>query len=203
MPQLKVYEAEDLARDMVRTFNDREVERREHFPLSFWPPELQNVGDSLGIAYSSDKWQPKDAAGRRQMERYKHLAESRNRAFLRPGLLVDADEPESSWPVYGDLYSFDDVPMPEHFAILGLFLEINLQLHTGMRNGRPAFSSGDEGIVATKVRHGMVGGSQIRWSQIEPGAEDELFLFIYTKRQGLLAIVLGEELAITKDGIAG
>jgi hypothetical protein len=203
MPRVKIYDAEDLAKDMVRTFNDREVEREEVFSPSFWPLALQHVGDSLGVAYSSDKWEPKDDYGRREMEKYKHIAESRNRAFLKEGLLVDADSPSSSWPVYGDLYDFEDVPMPGHFAVLGLFLEINLQLYTHMSKGKPCFSFGDQGIVATKVRHGMVGGSKIRWSKVEPGAEDELFLFVYTRSQGVLAIVVGDELAITKDGIAG
>jgi hypothetical protein len=101
------------------------------------------------------------------------------------------------------MIAVEDVPMPGHFAVLGLFLEINLQLYTHMSKGRPRFSSDDEGTVATKVRHGLVGGSRIRWSQVEPGVKDELFLFIYTQSQGVLAIIVGDQLAITKDGIAG
>ena len=164
MGRLRTYDAEDLAIGMTERFNDRPWEYREELPFS-WPSHMKRVGDSLAIAYASDKWKPKGNNGKRERELFKHLAESRNRALVQPGLLRDERSPDSAWPTKGPTVSLVDVPMPRHYAILGLFEEINLQLYTEGTNRRPRFSDDkDEGVVGVRVGHGMLGGSYIRWS---------------------------------------
>ena len=200
--RVQVYDAELLAANMVETFNDRPWEYQVDLPFE-WPRKLQNVGDSLAIAYASDKWKPKNAAGRRQRELYKHIAESRNGIFVRPGLLRDFYSPKKRWPVCGPMVSFVDCPMPRHFAVLGLFEEASLRLYQQCEDGVPRFGTGDDGVVKITVRHGMLGASKILWSRNRDGTQDEPFLFIYTKESGILAIIVGEELRIEKDGIAG
>lgn len=202
MGRVRVYDAEDIAKGMVRSFKDREPEYVENFRWR-WPSYLQNVGDSLAVAYASDKWKPKDSQGKREMELYKHLAESRNRAFVKPGLLHDYYDTNSEWPVIGPETSFEDVPMPNSFAILGLFEEVDLQLYCFGDEDGPEFSDDpDEGIVKVTVRHGMLGGSKFLWSKVGQGS-DEPFIFVYTRSAGVLMIMTGEELDIEKDGIVG
>lgn len=200
-PRRRVYEAEDLATGMVQTFKDRTWENR--YEMNFgWPRSLQNVGDSLAVAYASDKWKPKNANGLREQELYKHLAESRNRAFVRNGLLKDFYKPNKNWPVRGPEITFSDCPMPQHFAILGLLEEVDLQLYAAGPRDKPQIV-GDDGIVKVTVRHGMLGASKMLWSVDDPGEEDEPFIFVYTKSVGVLMIIVGDELDIKKDGIVG
>lgn len=203
MPRLRTYDAEELAIGMTERFKDRPWEVREELPFS-WPSQMQNVGDSLAVAYASDKWKPKGNNGRREQELFKHLAESRNRALAQPGLLRSENRPNKAWPTKGPTVSLSDVPMPQHYAILGLFEEIDLQLYTEGTNRRPAFSDdADLGVVGVRVGHGMLGGSYIRWSEICDDRRDQPFLFVYTRATGVCIIVVGKDLDVHKDGIIG
>jgi hypothetical protein len=197
-----VYDAKELAQNMRRTFADRPIEQQ--FVLEHpWPEVMQNVGDSLAVAYGSDKWKKPDADGRRPSELYKHIAESRNRALVRHGLLRSLWRPGVQWDVIGPSVNLASLPMPAHFALLGLFEEIDLQLHVAGTDESPEFGPGpDDGIVKVTVRHGMLGASAIRWSEVGKG-RDEPFLFVYTESDGVLIIVVGEKLRIAKDGVVG
>ena len=218
--RLRVYDAYGVAKQMREVFADRPVEKKQRFDFP-WPGRLQHVGDSLAVAYASDKWQPKDGRGQREVELYKHLAESRNRAFARAGIFFDRDAPSKRWPVRGPNVSFADVPMPSHFAILGLFEEIDLKLYTGGSDSAPRFGRGDDGVVHCKVSHAYLGGSCFMWNEVGAQKEerqkllkngtpaDELpdynepFIFVYTKTEGVMFVVVGDELDIEKDGIVG
>ncbi len=61
-PRIKVFEAQDIAKDIAETFKDRPVEREERLDFD-WPDKLQMFGESLGVAYDSDKWKPKGSNG--------------------------------------------------------------------------------------------------------------------------------------------
>ena len=210
MPRVRVYDAEELAIGMTEKFHDRPWEHRDELPFE-WPSAMQNVGDSLAVAYASDKWKKK-GNGKRELELYKHLAESRNRALVQPGLLVDYYRPNKSWDVIGPTVALAPCPMPKHFAILGLCEEVDLQLYYSGTDKDPVFGKGDEGIVKVTIRHGLVGGGIMQFSQggsrskckLAAGSKhDQPFLFVYTKTQGVQIIVVGEELNVQKDGIVG
>jgi len=197
-----VCDARELAQNMRRTFADRPVENEFRLDHA-WPDVMQNVGDSLAVAYESDKWQKPSPDGSRKGELYKHIAESRNRVLVRPGLLRSLWRPGVAWKVIGPSVDLKSLPMPAHFALLGLFEEIDLQLYTAGTNEAPSFGDDpDEGIVKVTVRHGMIGASAIRWNDAGRG-RDQPFLFVYTERDGVLIIVVGEQLGIAKDGIVG
>jgi len=198
--RVRLYDAEADARKMRQTFTDRPVECEERYPFD-WPPALQNVGDSLAVAYASDKWRPKDRYGKRQVELYKHLAESRNQALAAPGLLVDYHERDRPWPVRGPMVSLTDgeLEMPTHFAMLGLFEEICLKLYTAGSDERPRFGRAqDEGVVHCHLRHAYLGGSMMRL-----GKRKRPFIFVFTKAHGVMFLVTGDELDVEKDGIVG
>jgi len=200
--RMRVYDAEDLAVGMTETFKNRPWEYRDDLPFT-WPRSLHNVGDSLSLAYASDKWS-KNPSSERDWELYKHLAESRNRVLIKKGLLKDYHSPGVSWPVRGPMVSLEGLPLPKHFSILCLFEEIDLQLYMAGTSRRPRFGrKKDDGIVQVKVRHGIIGGSKILWSVDDPSVDDQLFLFVYTDTQGVLIMVVGEELDVLKDGIVG
>jgi len=201
--RVKTYDAADIAKSMREKFADRAVERRETMDFG-WPAVMQNVGDSLAVAYASDKWKPKDKSGRREVELYKHLAESRNRALAAPNIMYDRFDPAAAWTVIGPHVSLADCPMPRHFAVLGLFEEIDLKLHTGGTDESPHFGrSADAGVVHVSAGYAYLGGSKILWSRIDPKRKDEPFIFVYTKDAGVMFLVIGDELDIEKDGIVG
>ena len=212
MGRVKVYEAEDLAQSMVEDFNARPWEYQDnHDVAEFWPAYMHNVGDSLAVAYASDKWKAKNS-GKRKSELYKHLAESRNSALVRRGLLVDFYEPNSHWDVIGPTVSLEPCPMPAHFAILGLCEEVDLQLYTDGTDSDPGFGEGDTGVVKVTVRHGIVGGGIMQFSKGgDAGAcdlkagnrDDQPFIFVYTKTEGVQIIIVGDDLDVKKDGIVG
>lgn len=190
--RVRVYEAQDLAKNMREVFTDRPSTKKRRFDFD-WPEVWQNVGDSLSISYSSDKWQDD-----RSMILYRHLAESRNQAFCVPEFLRDYDQPKKTWPTIGPYVSFADVPMPDSFAMLALFEDVNFQLHVNGTDDHPKFGKGDDGVVTVTVAHGMLGGGVFGWDDGE-----EPFLFVYTAKQGPLILVIGEELDVLADGIVG
>lgn len=200
--RVRVYDAREPAIAMRETFTDRAWETETAFPWH-WPAVMQNVGDSLGVAYGSDKWKPKKRNGKRDIEIYKHIAESRNRIFVVPGTIRPEDDPSHRMRVIGPRVDFREVPMPQHFAVLAFFKEVNVQLYTRGTNLDPEFGDdSDDGIMTLTVRHGMLGGSWIRWSEVD-GRDDQPFLFVYTSSDGVLFVIVGEELEVLKDGIVG
>ena len=193
----RVYDARELARNMRETFADRAVERV--FRVDFdWPETMHAVGDSLAVAYASDKWQPPDEHGLRELLDYKHLAESRNRVLVRPKLLHDFYRPERGWPVVGPMVELPE-PMPDSFAWLGYFEEADLWRYTEGTDEEPRFGDEDEGIVKITVRHGMLGGSYLG----KKNGKRQAFIFLYTESEGVQMIDVGEKLDVEKDGIVG
>jgi hypothetical protein len=198
--RVRVYDAEDTAREMRERFQHAPSKRRRKFDFD-WPHQLQNIGDSLAVAYNSNKLLQNP---RGEWILYKHLAESRNRVLAVPGLIMRDDAPGESWPVIGPMVSMLDVPHPRHFAELALFEEANVKLYTAGTDARPQFGRGrDTGVVTITVKHGLLGGGMFLWSRDDEGQDDQPFLFVYTKRDGVLLIIVGEKLAIEADGIVG
>lgn len=203
--RVHVYDAEPIARSIRETFQAKPVKERIELPFK-WPTRLQHVGDSVGVAYASDKWKNEG-----DYEIYKHIAESRNRALCAPGFLHLYEKQSEKWPAIGPMVSFEeDVLMPKEFAVLAYFEEANLILHSRRVKNRPAFAKNpdDDVVVKVFVKHGVLGASKMRWSEVEPGKEDQPFLFVYTEPTrsdagGVHMIIVGDELDVEKDGIVG
>jgi len=196
MPQrVKLYDAEDIARNMRETFTARPVRERREMPFT-WPTMWQNVGESLAVGYASNKWQKTTD----KYDLYKHIAESTNRALVVPEFLRDFDDPAHHWPVFGPRVSLADVVMPRHFAVLAHLEEMDLRLYVGEdEDGKPVFGHGDEGVIHVTVKQGLLGGGMFHPS---PGFEAP-FLLVYHEQDGPLAIIVGEDLDVEKDGIVG
>lgn len=193
----RVYEANDVAREYVEKFHARPVREQHKFDFD-WPEQLQHVGDSLAVAYASDKWKKQG-----DYELYKHLAESPNVAYVKRGLLREWDDDRKVRTI-GPMISFASVPLPQHFAILGFFEESNFRLHTRGSASSPKFSEDeDDGCVAVAIGDAMLGASKILWSEVQPGRPDQPFLFVYTNSDGPLMIITGETLDVKRDGIVG
>ncbi len=198
--RVRIYDASEIAQNITKTFKDRPAEYKQEFPFS-WPSTMQNVGDSLAVAYGSDKWQPKSVDGKRQLKLYKHIAESRNRALVRPGILYDYYDDSSVWNTEGPFVDLKSIPFPKHFSILGYLEEIDLILYSKDKSGKLFFDN--DNIVKITVSGGMLGASEILWSEIDNSRENEPFIFAYSDNDGVMAIIFGEELDIEKDGIVG
>lgn len=198
MSRVRVYDSEDIARNIRETFTAKPVRHELRFPFT-WPRHMQHVGDSLAVAYSSDKWRDDG-----DHIAYKHLAESRNHALCVPGFLRDFERPSEPWPAIGPMVSLDGMPMPKHFAVLALFEEVDLKLHTRGTDAEPGFGRAkDDGVVKVTVAHGFLGGGKILWSKKYNSMEDEPFLFVYDEKSGPMMIIVGDELDIEPDGIVG
>lgn len=202
--RVRVFEATDIARNIAETFKDRPIESEEEFGFG-WPDLMQQVGDSVGVAYGSDKWKSKNKRGKREVEIYKHIAESRNRIFSVPGVIRSEDDIGRKLRTIGPVVSFRrstsraKLLMPESFAILGIFKEANVILHVGGTDEEPEFGEEpDDGVVTLSVKHGMLGASKMKVNgALRP------FLFVYTPDDGVYFVIIGDELAIEKDGIVG
>jgi hypothetical protein len=193
----RIYEAEEMARNMRRTFTDKPVTGRKELPFT-WPRLMRHVGSNEGVAYSSDKWK-KDG----EYELYKHIAESKNRVLVLDGFLRDFDDPSKPWPAIGPYVDLTDVPLPKHFAFLAYLEEVNLRLHTHGTDAAPKLGDGDDGYVKVALKHGLVGGATIRWDLMDPRAKPQTVLFVYTEADGPLMLIEGEKLDVEKDGIVG
>lgn len=176
----------EAAKTIRETFSDRDVEFEEILRHS-WPRSMKLVGRSYAIAYESDKWKPKDEKGRRERDAYKHIAESRNFALVRPGYLRDF---VSKRPLDfdGETVSLVGLPMPTHYAYIGELIEANLEI-------------GGE-FMALTTRGAKVGASKILWSEVS-NRKDEVFLFVYTMKDGVEMILIGDKLGVSRDGIIG
>lgn len=195
--RVRVYDSADLARKMTETFKSRPVSEKKTIRHD-WPVRWQHVGDSLAVAYSSDKWRPTG-----DFKLYKHLAESRNRAYCVPGFLRDPDNTKKLWPAIGPIISIDDVPMPRDCSDLALFEELDLQLHVTGDDDEPEFGDDEsDGVVKVMIKHAKLGGGFVRWSQVSR-RRDVPFLFVYTEDDGPLVMIFGDELDVLADGIVG
>ena len=202
--RVRVFEAEDIAKNIATTFKDRPVESEEVLDFD-WPDVIQEVGESLGVAYDSDKWKPKGANGKRDSEVYKHIAESRNRIYAEPSLIRPGQDIGLDLKPIGPKISLKrasesgDIVMPESFAVLGRFMEANVVLHTSGTDQKPVRDSrGNKGVVTFSVKHGMLGASKMR-----RGTKLQPFLFVYRRDFGVYFIITGDDLDIEKDGIVG
>lgn len=198
-----VVDAYDDAKHYREVFTKKPVTKARPLPFT-WPSEMQLVGDSLAVAYESDKW--KDEG---DFELYKHLAESRNRIFARPGFFYSYERQKEHFRVIGPTKPFWNVPMPRHFAFLALFEEAHFSFFNAGSNQSPRFVK-PEAIGRVFVAHGLLGGGKIRWSELDPRAKDQPFLFVYTEPDpsvrepgGVHMIIVGDELDIEADGIVG
>ena len=193
MGRVKIVDTLDHAKQVRKTFTKKNPRELREYPFT-WPDRMQHVGDSLAVAYASDKWKEDG-----DFELYKHIAESRNRAFCVPKFLAHMGG-GSPYPVHGPMVDFSGVKMPKHVAILGYFEEADVRLHSGERDGRPVLGEGDDGVARILIKHAMLAGGIHR--------DNQPFLVIYSEPRdggpgGVHMIIVGEELDIEADGIVG
>jgi hypothetical protein len=172
------------------TFVDRPAERQQPVPWQ-WPRSMREVGRCEAVMYSSDKWQP--GRGRDWLEDYKHIAEGVQWLLVRPGFLLDG-KTDRALDVKGPV--IDLAPMPQSFAVLAnvLGVQVRFYLSDGSEYYLPNASS-DEGLYEIDCKHAKLGASRF------PDTNDA-FLVIYTAA-GVELLIVGEQLAIEKDGIVG
>ncbi len=197
----RLFDVEKKARNIRETFTSKPVQHEREVAFT-WPTRLQYVGKSLGVGYASDKWKQEG-----DFELYLHLAESPNRALFAPDFhLVDYADPSERVPVVGPEVELAELPLPKHFAVLAHFEELRVHLFdTRARGGKLALGPAGSAIQRIQLGKAMLGASVFPWSQIEEGHKDQPFLFVYTegKGGGVHMMIVGEELAVERDGIVG
>lgn len=191
MSRVRMYDAQAAAKELRERFTAKPATKRKVHNWD-WPASLQWIGESHAVAYESDKWKEDG-----DYELYKHLAESKNHVYAVKGLLRDDDG--EKWHTIGPMVSLPAY-MPDHFAELALFTEVNIQLFTGGTDASPRLGRGDDGFVAVEIAGGILCAGYYRTKQSGP---DVPFLFVCTKRSGPELLITGAELDIEADGIVG
>lgn len=202
--RVKVYDAENVARDISKTFKDRPVEYVEEHKNWSWPPVIQEFAESLGTAYESDKWKEKRADGTRPRELYKHISEYPvHRVYAEPGLLRLVSDVKMPIDMAGRKISLTkaaetgEIVMPDSFAVLAEFTELDVVLNRA-RGNKKGKRPEDDGVVALMVSNGMLGASHMLVH-----GKKKPFLFVYSNNFGVYFIITGDKLDIEKDGIVG
>ncbi len=167
--------------------------RREETMRWRWPTSMQAVGEwragEGAVMYASNKWQRNP----RTVIDYKHLAEGPQRLLVVPGFLRDYHQPGSKIQVHGPLVELDG-PMPEAFAVLAPILGIQASLYDEGTDDHPR-ASGDS-LYQINIANATLGAAK------HPGT-GQVFLFVYTEKEGPLCVITGEVLGVEKDGIVG
>lgn len=177
-------DTERVARRIYEDFHDKPSRRRVKFDFG-WPKVFQEVGRAEAQMYRSNKWKKNP----REFEDYKHIAESEQRCYVVPNVLVD-DKTREPLKTYGDLVEFED--LPTHITILAALIGIQVRFY----DSRKRLPRGDKNLKELFLPQGMLGGARF----VDSG---EAFLVVYTKNAGVVMIITGEELDIEKDGIVG
>lgn len=176
------------AEDLVRIFHARDP--REETRLGFsWPERFVEAGAGQAEMYRSDKWQENPA----EYEDYKHVAESPRLTYVVPGALRDRRGNEVE--LVGEEVELER-PMPDHIAVLGDVIGIQLRLFVAEPDGTIVLPPGDEGLYEARLRHAKLAAARHPKTQ-------EPFLVVYTEDDGILMLITGEELRIEPEGIAG
>jgi len=86
--------------------------------------------------------------------------------------------------------------MPKHFTILAPLLGVQLRLFRKGQDGKVYLPPSDESLYEVRINRAMLGGAR------HPETK-EVFLFVYTKADGVHMMMTGEQLGVTEDGIVG
>lgn len=172
------FDAEQEARRIRETFMDRPATKKTLESWA-WPEKMQEAGVCDAVMYSSDKWRkPGDFVD------YKHRAEATQRLYVAENFLGDLQG--RPLKTYGTTVSVSG--MPTVIAHLAKILGIQCRLFDSRKRlGDP---------YQVDIGRGELGAA----THPETG---ERFLVIYTKANGPLCIISGDELDIEKDGIVG
>lgn len=159
-------------------FHDKPHSRQQKVSWK-WPTKLIEVGDCEAILYTSNKWQKNP----RKTVDYKHVAEGPQKLLLRPDIQFSGDEKEFFGPTINMRGEF-----PDSFAILADSMGIQARLYSDDSGKKYS------GYVDLKFPRSKLGAGKFD----DGGA----FCFVYDS-SGVLAVVIGKELDILKDGIVG
>lgn len=188
------------ARRIRRDFQDRDADQSYRLDFS-WPTRLYEVGQGRAFGYTSNKWQ--DRAD--EFEDYKHVAEGPQRAFItdavrrRDNHWRGPDE-GPDWPAFrlDGGWSFPNV-----VAELApcLFLEVRPfeRVYRDPKSGSLRGKFGDHAARIATPQSVLYAGKMLD-PQGRPGPT---FVCICQKETGVLAVVFGPDLGVTKDGIVG
>lgn len=176
----------DEARDIRRRFHDKDPSQEKPVPWS-WPSELQEIGTCEAVMYASNKWQ----SSPNRIIDYKHIAEGPQRILVREGFVRD-NRSGKGLRVVGPVHELND--MPDAFAVLDRILGVQVRLYEGTDESF-RLPRGDDGYYQIDIPNAYLGAAK----HPETG---QTFLIVYTN-EGVHCVIVGDQLAVEKDGIVG
>lgn len=189
MSRPRVVDTRKQAEEMFSTFHARNPQREVKFPWT-WPTRMQEVGVGESEMYRSNKWKK----NLKEYEDYKHVAEGPRLTYCTEGFLREWGRPRKRLKVEGEWVELEG-PMPKHFTILAPLLGVQLRLFERKPSGELYLPS-EGSVYEVRMDRAMLGGAK----HPETG---EVFVFVYTKSEGVHMMMTGNELNIGKDGLEG
>ncbi len=187
--------AGQLARKMRETFMDAPGEYGTYDTGASWPSQFVAIGQGLSFAYTSHKWEKGDT-----FNDYKHVAEAPQTVYAAPVLASQFPRNLSGQPF---LREAPDFVLPMEVAELTPLLFVQMDLFD---RGHKV-SGGDEGLRQIVLVGAMLYGGYARRPDASPSSTSKRdyrpFLFAASKKEGVILMVTGRDLDVTRDGIVG
>lgn len=194
--------AANQAKQMRRTFTDRDLDFGLYDTGIEWPKKVAWIGMGLSIAYTSDKWEKSDV-----WNDYKHVAEAPQRVFATPAITnkhLRRCESGDPFPP-GDL----DWALPDVVAELTplLFVEVRIFDRVTDRGDGVFADDPDRGVKRLILPNTMLFGGYARRPEASPSStrrrDHKPVLCVGSREHGCLLVITGDELDVTRDGLVG
>lgn len=172
----RIVDTHDVAKQIRETFYAKKVRREIPLPCK-WPSRARYIGQGRAVMYQSDKWGGPD-------QPWKHIAESEQEVYLTSQTLNSLYDADGNAFSFGPDAEWCEVngPMPRHMAVLAPSLGLQVTLVTG------------------ELREISIPGTY--WGATKHPDTGETYLVWYDAN-AIYALITGEELDVTEDGIVG
>lgn len=191
-----------LARNMRETFMDAPLEYGAYDTGLSWPKAFVAIGKGMSFAYTSHKWE-KEAV----FNDYKHIAEGPQAVYAAPVLARQGLDRATDGTAL-DREPVDAV-LPTQTAELTPLLFVEMQRFEGVgSDGLPFLpSSRRVGIKRIVLPGAMLYGGYARRPDAPENSTNRRdyapFLFAASREHGVILLVTGKKLNVTRDGIVG
>ncbi len=186
--------AGQLAKNMRETFMDAGLEYGPYDTGLSWPTQFAPIGKGLSFAYTSHKWEKQG-----KFNDYKHVAEAPQTVYAAPVLLRQIPRSLSGDPF---VLERPDFVLPLETAELSQLLYLEMEMFA-----RPGRLAGNEGLRRITIPGAVLYGGYARRPDAPATSRSKgdykPFLFAAKKGEGVILLVTGRELSVTRDGIVG
>jgi len=182
----------DATHGILTTFQGEPLPPEAYDTGASWAGvRLRHIGTNEATCYLSDKWGYRK---KRSFEEFKHVSEAPQELYA-----VDGVVPGAKGPIWSPKAS--KAILPTDLAELGPLICFESRLHLGVIEGEGVLGKGDEGCVRIAPAGCLLYAGFLR--DADDPDQGETILVVIHRRAGVQLVVMGDDLAVTKDGIVG